>query len=162
MAVSKPLVTFLRGHFQLDWQGIHGASHWARVRFNGLLLARNTGADTELVELFAFIHDAERQDEGIDRGHGERAAALAESLNGRFYKLSQQRLGWLQLACERHSKGDICSDLSGQANRTITTCWDADRLDLGRVGIKPCPDKLCNKEAQKPTLIETLYQRSIA
>jgi len=26
---------------------------------------------------------------------------------------------------------------------TIQTCWDADRLDLGRVGIIPDPDRMC-------------------
>ncbi len=161
MAIPQPLVAYLRDQFKLDWYGIHGASHWARVRFNGLLLARETGADTELIELFAFLHDAERQHDGVDIDHGERAAELAQSLNGRFYDLSQQRLGWLMLACERHSLGDIHSDLSGHANRTITTCWDADRLDLGRVGIKPRADKLCNALAQKASVIDVLYQRSI-
>jgi uncharacterized protein len=161
MAISKELIGFLRSHFLLDWNGIHGANHWARVRFNGLLLARDTGADTEVLELFAFIHDAERQHDGIDRDHGKRAAALAEQLNGDYYSLSQQRLGWLMLACERHSMGDIHSDLSGHANRTITTCWDADRLDLGRVGIKPVANKLCNSRSQQSVLIEALYARSI-
>jgi hypothetical protein len=37
------LVTFLRSHFVLDWHGIHGAKHWARVKLNGLLLAAETG-----------------------------------------------------------------------------------------------------------------------
>ena len=158
MTINKTLIQHLRQNFKLDWDGIHGASHWARVRFNGLLIARDTGADTEVLELFAFLHDAERHHDGIDREHGERAAALAEKLNGKFYSLSQQRLGWLMLACGRHSMGDIQSDLSGHANRTITTCWDADRLDLGRVGIKPLANKLCNTRSQQPELIETLYK----
>ena len=161
MAISKDLIRFLRQHFQLDWGAIHGANHWIRVRFNALLIARDTGADTEVLELFAFLHDAERQHDGVDREHGERAAALAEQLNGEYYSLSQQRLGWLMLAIERHSMGDIHSDFSGHANRTITTCWDADRLDLGRVGIKPLVNKLCNTRSQQPELIEPLYGRSI-
>jgi uncharacterized protein len=36
----------------------------------------------------------------------------------------------------------------------VQTCWDADRLDLGRVGIIPRPDRLCTEEARDPVLFE--------
>jgi hypothetical protein len=36
-------------------------------------------------------------------------------------------------ACCNHTDGTLSAD------STIATCWDADRLDLGRVGIVPDP-----------------------
>ena len=32
---------------------------------------------------------------------------------------------------------------------TVMTCWDSDRLDLGRVGIKPNAQYLCTTAAKK-------------
>jgi uncharacterized protein len=37
---------------------------------------------------------------------------------------------------------------------TIQTCWDSDRLDLGRVGITPHPRRLCTEAAKRPTTIK--------
>ncbi len=36
---------------------------------------------------------------------------------------------------------------------TVQTCWDADRLDLGRVGITPNPRWLCTACAKDPATI---------
>ena len=33
------LLKHLRQHFAISWHGAHGASHWARVRNNGLMIA---------------------------------------------------------------------------------------------------------------------------
>ena len=44
---------------------------------------------------------------------------------------------------------------------TVQTCWDADRLDLGRVGIKPDARYLCTAEAANPEMIAWAYERSI-
>ena len=38
------LGAILRG-YQLRWDGIHGLRHWARVRENGMALAKRTGAE---------------------------------------------------------------------------------------------------------------------
>jgi uncharacterized protein len=37
---------------------------------------------------------------------------------------------------------------------TIPTCWDSDRLDLGRVGIMPHPSRLCTDAAERPETIK--------
>ena len=58
-------------------------------------------------------------------------------------------------ACKYHSDGFVKGDI------TVQTCWDSDRLDLGRVGIKPLADKLCTKAAKKNEVIEAAYRRSI-
>ena len=57
------LTAFLRQKFMLDWDGIHGATHWARVLRLGRYLASAHGADQEVVTLFALLHDSCRQDE---------------------------------------------------------------------------------------------------
>jgi uncharacterized protein len=42
--IHRDFSTFLRAEFQLDWRGIHGVPHWARVRHNGLQIAQRNGA----------------------------------------------------------------------------------------------------------------------
>jgi len=153
--LTPRLVDHLRGRFRLDWLGIHGAAHWARVRWNGLRLAERTGADPRIVELFAFLHDSQRHHDGGDRGHGPRAASFAAGLNGRFFHLAEPDLELLAFACEQHTFG------ARDAHPTVQTCWDADRLDLGRVGIRPDPARLCTEAARDPALLEEAYARSL-
>jgi uncharacterized protein len=140
--LTTELVTYLHDSFLLDWRGIHGSPHWARVRANGLYIAERNGANAKVVELFAFLHDARRVDDGRDVHHGLKSAALAVELNGRFFSLSDDELDLLTCACRDHSAGYLDADI------TVQTCWDADRLDLGRVGITPDPDRLCTSEAR--------------
>ena len=52
MTISKAMIIKLRQDYALDWHGIHGASHWARVRQNGLLLVAEINADFDVVEFF--------------------------------------------------------------------------------------------------------------
>ena len=78
--ITPSLIEAIRTRYALEWHGIHGVSHWARVRNNGLKLADLTGANRQVVELFAFLHDSCRLNDGYDREHGRRAARFAESL----------------------------------------------------------------------------------
>ena len=110
---------------------VHGPDHWRRVERNAVLLATRTGADLEVVRLFALFHDSLRENDDWDEGHGTRGAAFAESLRGTDYELSDDRFELLRYACIWHTDGEHHDD------PTIGTCWDADRLDLGRVGIIP-------------------------
>jgi uncharacterized protein len=41
----------------------------------------------------------------------------------------------------------------------MQVCWDADRLDLGRVGIIPKPDRLCTNAARD--ILEWSHERAI-
>ena len=75
--MTRELVAAVRERFQLDWLGIHGLPHWARVRVNGLSIAAVNGARTDVVELFAFLHDSCRLSDGGDPGHGSRAVDFA-------------------------------------------------------------------------------------
>ena len=113
---------------------VHGPDHWRRVERNGLLLATRSGADIAVVRLFALFHDSRRQNDGRDAGHGTRGAEYAKTLHGVAYDLQNDRFELLYYACVWHTEGEHHDD------PTIATCWDADRLDLGRVGMVPDPD----------------------
>jgi len=125
------LLKAVLAQFRISRHGVHGPSHWARVRSHAFTVGKATGADLLVVELFAFLHDSQRENEWIDPHHGSRAAEYASSLNQNFFDLNGDQLDMLCHAMRGHSDGGIHSDA------TIQTCWDADRLDLGRVGTKP-------------------------
>lgn len=153
--IDQGLIRIIKNQFALEWNGIHGAAHWARVRENGLRLAELTGANTRVVELFAFLHDSRRLNDDYDPEHGLRAAQFAQSLAGTAFDLESRDLGLLVTACEGHSEGLTVGDV------TVLTCWDADRLDLGRVGIRPRPELLCTQAARDPAILEWGYRRSL-
>lgn len=141
--ITPQLIAMLRREFVLEWEGIHGAPHWERVRRNGLRIAAVTKASTRVVELFAFLHDARRWHEGGDREHGARAAVLVRELGTEQLAISAEEVELLAYACRHHSDGLIEADVTAQA------CWDADRLDLGRIGIRPDPERLCTAAAKR-------------
>lgn len=129
--------------YPLPLLGEHGVTHWARVLENGLRIAKAIGADGEVVALFAIFHDARRVNQRRDDGHGERGGALARSLRGSLINLDDVRFELLYEACRVHSNGQPTED------PTIAACWDADRLDLGRVNITTTPSRLCTDAARE-------------
>jgi uncharacterized protein len=153
--LRRKVLDVVRQQFRLDWQGIHGVPHWARVRWNGLAIAQVNGARPDVVELFAFLHDSHRHHDGRDLDHGARAADFTLRLNSELLRLDRAGLDILGYAIRHHSDGLIEADV------TVQTCWDADRLDLGRVGIMPRPDRLCTEEARDPVLCALAYRRSL-
>ena len=114
-----------------DAGSIHGPTHWQRVERNGLLIAAENRADAEVVRLFAVLHDSRRVHDGYDLEHGEAAAVYAGTLRGMWFDLDDARFEKLTFACRWHTHGGLSED------PTIGACWDADRLDLGRVGMTP-------------------------
>jgi len=140
--------------YVLPSQGIHGLSHWARVLENGRRLAPLEGADTDIVELFAVFHDACRMSEGSDRGHAGRGAQLARMLHGAWFVLDDARFALFVTACEEHTAGLTEADIS------IQVCWDADRLDLLRVGKRPKPGLLCTETAKDPEVARWANDRA--
>src|SRR4051812_42601052 len=133
------IVRVILGGYALPVRGYHGVVHWARVLENGLRIAEASGADKEVVTLFALFHDSRRVNEDRDDDHGLRGAELARSLRGELIHLDDDRFDLLFEACRLHTDGHTVGD------RTLLACWDADRLDLGRVGITPDPRLLCTK-----------------
>jgi uncharacterized protein len=145
----KPLIHRILEDYSLRRDGTHGVGHWARVLENGLRLAKETGANNiEVVQLFAIFHDARRVSEGYDLGHGQRGAELARIRRKEWLVLSDEEFDLLHDACGGHAEGDT------EAEITIQTCWDADRLDLGRVRIYPEPSMLCTEAARRPEILK--------
>lgn len=129
--------------FRLGSDSIHGKRHWDRVWEFGQAIGKNNGADLTVVYLFSYLHDSKRIYEFDDDGHGERAAAFVQELFTKgVLDISEKQLEQLIFACRFHDKPYSRSD-----DISIQTCWDADRLDLPRVGIKVDPTRLNTKEA---------------
>ena len=151
-AIRKPLnlraiVGAILNEYSLPWDGLHGVAHWARVMENGLRLAATTGANIEIVQLFALFHDSCRVNEGWDDGHGQRGADLAAAFRGQHFQIDDHNFDLLYSACVHHTDGTTDGDV------TIQTCWDSDRLDLGRVGVMPEPSRLCTSAAKTREMI---------
>lgn len=114
---------------------VHGLDHWFRVWQNAqLLIESEPGVDLEIVALFALFHDSMRVNDHDDPNHGLHGYKLWE----RFYHhrdhgrlLSQRQREVFFEACVDHNIGATSTD------PTIAVCWDADRLDIHRVGIWP-------------------------
>ena len=121
---------------------IHGDQHWRAVAEVGLrLLSDNRKADPMVVFLFSLFHDAMRENEDEDPGHGRRGAELAQEFQGRYFLLPPERLGVLIEACAGHT------DVRFSDDPTIGVCFDADRLNLWRVGKTPEAKLLSTDEA---------------
>lgn len=126
-----------------DSFSIHGPDHWQRVERNSLILATRTGADVRVVRLFALFHDSRRLSDGWEPGHGRAGAQYAASLCGQLFDLPEDAFALLIHACEWHTETRHHED------PTIGTCWDADRLDIGRAGLIPNPDYMSTSFGQE-------------
>ena len=123
----------------------HGPLHWEKVERNALALAKaDKRIDKTVVRLFAILHDCKRTNEDHDPEHGIRAAQFIRELyaDGQL-PITEKQLEKLVYATEKHNDGTISDD------PTIGACWDADRLDLPRVGVAPDPALLSTKAAKE-------------
>jgi len=157
IAIIHRALSLVVPQFRLDLHhGWHGIEHWARVWTNARFLCRETGADPTVPCWFAFLHDSQRCSEGSDSEHGERAAAFARKHHAKGdITLDAGQLAELEFACIHHSGGATTGPLTAQI------CWDADRLDLSRVGVTPRADRLCTEPAKRPETIERAIQRGL-
>ncbi len=149
MPLNLPLIVqAVLEEYTLSPGGDHGVAHWARVLENGLRLANLTGVNLEVIQLFAVFHDSKRAKETSDPDHGRFGAEFAAELRGQVFDLADQEFGLLYRACAGHTHERTHLDI------TVQTCWDADRLDLGRVGVTPHPSRLCTEAARDPAMIK--------
>jgi uncharacterized protein len=154
--ISRELITAIQAQVRIDWFGKHGISHWARVYEIGMKLAGQTGANRDVVELFSVFHDAGRHNEHNDPQHGPRGAMLAGEFHAFFFpELKEKEFILLQQACSLHTLAASHADI------TVQTCFDADRLDLGRVGKVPDPQFLCTDAAKDSRMLDWAYSTSI-
>ena len=130
--IDPNLLKIILKDYRLSPRGIHGVSHWMRVIRYGLDLAEKTGANRPVVVLFGLLHDSCRRNDSRDPGHGRRAAAYVHQLADRnILRLSPTELITLKEACAGHTSGLGPDYLPCP---TVQTCWDADKLDLHRLG----------------------------
>lgn len=142
-SAELPLWQLVAAQFRLGTHTEHGPSHWLTVRRNGLYLARHHSADAEVIRLFALFHDSCRENELRDPQHGPRGARLAlEFREAGHFQLDDARMDLLVTACTIHNGA------GPQTEPTLSVCLDADRLDLGRVGITPDPALLSTPTAK--------------
>lgn len=136
--ITTNLFELLQAQFKLDIEGIHGARHWARVHRNAMWIAEELvdEVDTRVLEYFAFLHDSQRTNDNRDPGHGSRAAEFAREIRKQHIPLEDDAFYVLLDALIGHS------NTRHHENLTIQACWDADRLDLGRIGITPDRNQL--------------------
>ena len=132
----KELRSFCISRWPKELGTIHGIEHWDRVARFGKMLYQE-GADMEVVLAFAYLHDSQRINNGYDIDHGKRASKFIDSIrHTKLTSLNDVQIEKLKKACELHTIKHKTGDL------TIDICFDADRMDLLRVGIKPSPDRM--------------------
>ena len=119
----------------------HGVEHWDRVAKFGQMLYQE-GADIDVIMAFAYLHDAERMNNWKDIQHGQRASKLIDTIrHTQLEALSDEQIDKLKRACELHTIKHRTGDI------TIDICFDADRMDLPRVGIFPSPKRMATQKS---------------
>jgi len=140
---NKSLVALITKDFKIDYHGDHGISHWKRVYRNTQILAKHYNIESDVFELFALIHDSKRENEYHDPAHGLRASIFVEELlKKKIISLSKEESEKLIFACKNHTLYPLADDL------IVQICFDSDRLDLGRVGMRINTDYLSTNYAK--------------
>lgn len=139
------IIREIRGYSHSMWTlgEIHGVKHWDRVYRNGQKLL-TPEVNPLVVGLFAYLHDSCRVEDGKDIDHGKRASIRIDNLRSTFLKdVSDEEIDLLKEACGLHTS------THKTGHPTIDACFDADRLDLWRVGIIPDPQKMATEKGKK-------------
>ncbi len=152
--MTRELMRAIFEGYTLNPHSFHGVYHWARVLENGERIAEETGADVEVVRLFAIFHDCRRMNENRDPDHGRRGGDFAATLRGNLIDLEPSRFELLHYACTHHTDGMT------EGDPTVQACWDADRLDLGRVGKTLDRRYLCTDFAKEAHVMEWADERA--
>lgn len=114
--------------FELDFKGVHGIEHWLNVTKMAQTIVAVTGGDYVVATLFGIFHDCCRISDYEDVDHGLRAAEYVKTLN---LDITPDQNNSLIFAIRNHNLNVISND------PTVGACWDADRLELSRIGIYP-------------------------
>lgn len=152
--VAREILPLILQQYRLDPHGIHGVAHWGRVLENGRRLCAVTGGDPAVIEMFSLFHDACRVRDSWDRNHGPRAAALALRYRQRL-GLDDAQFAELVSACKGHTSGP-----GEDADITVLTCLDADRLDIPRAGIAINPNLLFTGAGRNPGMLSWAGRRA--
>lgn len=137
---------------------LHGPAHWVRVHRFGSLLSGYCGlpeTERHCVEIFALTHDLGRVDDNGGNQHAlDGADYFREYATAVFPDMEDRALDWVETAIRHHSDGltadvadrqGLFAHLAGERESVrlmIGCCWDADRLDLLRLGMSPRAEKM--------------------
>ena len=121
----------------LDPMGPHGPVHWFKVYRNcqdiDTMIYENRDENRDwFYWCFAMLHDCKRTSEQADPAHGIEAAKMVPNDKSQF-NISLAR------AIKLHQMGQTMDETAPLGDMRIGICWDADRLELVRVGIMPDP-----------------------
>jgi uncharacterized protein len=139
---------------------LHGPTHWKCVALTGhALVRRDSRIDPLVVWLFAQLHDSQRNNDQHDAQHGPRAAQVTRALIGsgslRGVQPGSARAQKLIRAINDHTAGKTDADV------TVGACWDADRLNLWRVGTTPAVRFMSTPAARRDFARLSAYARKL-
>ncbi len=140
---AAAVVSDLIRNMAVDPESIHGISHWERVAWFGAYICRREQANGLVAAWFACFHDCRRLNDGSDRGHGPRAADFLKLFSPGDLGLTRAEKETLAFACRHHTHERVTED------PTVWACWDADRLDLPRIGVAVDPSRLFTESARR-------------
>ena len=107
-------------------EGVHGLEHLRRVALSAGVLAKQVGADVESCVVGGFLHDCARTGDESGTAHALHSAIQARVILDKHYPHLDAYT--ILFAIQFHADGKTTGD-------PITACiWDADRLDLQRLG----------------------------
>jgi uncharacterized protein len=136
---QRKIAPALEARLPLGESPVHGYEHARRVGLFAEILAWQYGADMFAAVVAAYCHDCARENDGPDPGHGARSwQRCAGVLRDLFPGLPMKAL---RLAIEDHSLG------STTQAPLIASLWDADRIDLMRLGYELDPLRFSRPEA---------------
>ncbi len=153
--IPKKILKEIIDNFYLDLDnGVHGIDHWTRVLINGIQLSeRNKNINKNIIIAFAFFHDIKRTVEDKEPEHGYNGGRYLLKYKYKI-NLTKEELNTCYEACVDHTNVKNHTDIN------IGACWDADRLDLYRVGVMPDLDYLNLEESKNKELIKETTARS--
>ena len=113
--ITENLINDIKEQFHINWTGIHGHGHWARVYDIGMKLTDHTGANRTIVQLFSVFHDSGRHSEGSDPQHGLRGANIATQFRENHLRsLSDDEFDMLHTACRLHTSASSHENITSK------------------------------------------------
>lgn len=120
---------------------IHGLDHLRNVGYLSGKFAAELGISLETAIIGGFLHDCARSDDSDDAFHAEKSALLARKLIKKNYSNIDEELVYKTILF--HSGGKTTD------NHIQGCVWDADRLDLIRLGIQPKKELLSTEPGKR-------------
>lgn len=156
--------------FWLPESEIHTKSHCARVLMHALIIGHKKGlSETEMdaLGMAAIFHDSRRLDDGLDVGHGKRAAAYYKAYCGESdlpYDISTYYITYYHDRDDTLGLSEIrkSQTLGEQTVLLYQIFKDADALDRFRLGPDALDERFHRTEEAKKLVdfVRNLYHKS--